>query len=249
MRHRSREKSQVPKLAELRRELAIANRILAREQVVDAYGHVSVRRPAAPARFLLSRSRSPELVVPGDIMEFGLDGEVVDQSDSRQPYLERFIHAAIYEARPDAASVVHSHSPAVVPFSVTGTPLRPLIHVAGGMGSTLPVWDIRGRFGDTDLLVANMEQGRDMVRALGGNAVVLMRGHGCSVAAASLKQAVITAVYLQLNATLQLKAMQLGEVTYLSEGEVRKTHELVDMPCVMIRVWDYLASRAECRGI
>lgn len=238
----------MPELAELRRELVIANRILAREQVVDAYGHVSVRCPATPTRFLLSRSCSPELVVPGDIMEFGLDGEAADKNDTRQPYLERFIHAAIYEARPDAASVVHNHSPAVVPFSVTRTPLRPLIHVAGGMGATLPVWDIRDRFGDTNLLVANMEQGRDMARALGGNTVVLMRGHGCSVAAASLKQAVIAAVYLQLNATLQLQAMQLGEVTYLSDGEVGKTRDLLDASGVMTRVWDYLASRAERRG-
>jgi ribulose-5-phosphate 4-epimerase/fuculose-1-phosphate aldolase len=236
-------------LNELRRDVAIANRILAREGVVDAYGHVSVRHPDDKSRFILSRSRSPELVSPDDLMEFGLDGEVIDKNDKRGPYLERFIHAAVYEARPEIVAVVHNHSPKVVPFSVTRTALRPLIHVAGAMGATIPVWDIHDKFGDTNLLVANMEQGRDMSRVLGKNTVVLMRGHGCTVAADTLRKAVITAVYVQVNATLQLEAMGLGDITFLTPGEVKHSGDLLNIPSVETRVWDYLASRCDRSGI
>lgn len=236
----------MPDLASLQRDIAIANRILAREEVVDAYGHVSVRHPRHRDRFLLSCSRSPELVTPDDIMEFGLDGAPADRADRRQPYLERFIHAAIYAARDDVAAVVHNHSPAVVPFSVTAVPLRPLIHVAGLMGVKIPVWDISEKFGGTNLLVSNMDHGRDLARALGTCSVVLMRGHGCSVAAADLKEVVIASVYLQLNATLQMSAMRLGNVKYLSEGEVARTAEINRMPSVKQRVWDYLVKRADC---
>jgi ribulose-5-phosphate 4-epimerase/fuculose-1-phosphate aldolase len=235
--------------SELRHDLAIANRILAREGVVDAYGHVSLRQPDASDRFLLSRSRSPELVAPGDIMEFGLDGEVTDKADSRGPYLERYIHAGIYAARPDVAAVVHNHSPAVVPFTVTATPMRPLIHVAGLMGADVPLWDIRDRFGDTNLLVANIDQGSDLALSLGAATTILMRGHGVTIAAASLKEAVITAVYVQLNAVLQMDAMRLGTVKYLSDGEVKLTREMTLLPNVTNRVWDYLTSRADLRGI
>ena len=234
---------------DLRHDVALANRILAREGVVDAYGHVSRRHPDRPDRFLLSCSRSPELVVPGDLMEFTLDGEVADRADQRKPYLERYIHAAIYAARPEVQSVVHNHSSAVLPFSVTGTPLRPLIHTAGLIGATVPTWDIRDRFGDTNMLVANIEQGRDLARALGPHTLVLMRGHGCTVAAGGLQEAVIAAVYAQLNATLQMNAAQLGEVKFLSDGEIRETGALVRVPAVLARVWEYLASRADRRNL
>lgn len=234
---------------DLRHDVALANRILAREGVVDAYGHVSLRHPDRPDRFLLSCSRSPELVVSADLMEFRLDGEAADPAEQRKPYLERYIHAAIYEARPEVNSVVHNHSSAVLPFSVTGTPLRPLIHTAGLIGATIPTWDIRDRFGDTNMLVANLEQGRDLARALGPHSLVLMRGHGCSVAAESLQEAVIAAVYAQLNATLQMNAAQLGEVKFLSEGEIRETGALIRVPNVLARVWEYLASRADRRNL
>ena len=234
---------------DLRHDVALANRILAREGVVDAYGHVSCRHPERRDRFLLSCSRSPELVVPSDLMEFKLDGEVADPADTRKPYLERYIHAAIYEARPEVVSVVHNHSSAVLPFSVTGTPLRPLIHTAGLIGATIPSWDIRDKFGDTNLLVANMEQGRDLARALGPNTIVLMRGHGCSVAADTLQEAVIASVYAQLNATLQMNAAQLGEVKFLTDGEIRETGALLKVPNVRARVWEYLASRADRRNL
>src|SRR3989449_2067842 len=158
------------------RNLVVANRILANEGVVDAYGHVSVRHPLHPERYLLSRSRSPELVERGDVMEFMLDGTPVG-GDTRPPYLERFIHGALYEARPEVQAVVHAHAEAVLPFTVSTTPLRPVVHMASFIGARIPGGDIRDSFGDTNLLVGDMAQGRDLARGLGSERVVLMRGH------------------------------------------------------------------------
>ena len=185
------------KLTTALREIVVANRILAREDVVDAFGHVSVRHPDNPGHYLMARSRSPELVTMDDIMEFTLQGDVVGDDD-RKPYAERHIHGGIYEARPGVHSVVHNHSQAVIPFSVTQTPLRPLMHVTGVMGSTVPVWDIEDRFGGTSLLVTDMAQARDLAAAMGDATVVLMRGHGCAIAAAGIRQAVLTAIYTQV---------------------------------------------------
>ena len=182
------------------RDLVIANRILAREDVVDAYGHVSVRHPTKPDHYLLSRSLSPEHVTKDDIIEFTLDGTPV--GDTRPPYLERFIHGAVYEARPEVRAVVHSHAEDTLPFSISRTtPLCCVAHVASDMGTKVPVWDIADKFGDaTNLLVINMAQGRDMARKLEDNTVVLMRGHGFSAAADSLLKVVRLCVYLPRNA-------------------------------------------------
>jgi HCOMODA/2-hydroxy-3-carboxy-muconic semialdehyde decarboxylase len=134
-------------LDELLRDLVVANRILANENVVDAYGHISVRHPDNPKRFFMSRSRSPELVERDDLIEFDERGEPVN--DQRPPYLERFIHAAIFEARPDVTAVVHAHAEDTLPFGLVATPLRPVIHSAAYIGGAIPVWDIRDKFGDT----------------------------------------------------------------------------------------------------
>ena len=190
-------------------ELVVANRILANEDVVDAYGHVSVRNPHDPTRFFLARSLAPELVEPGDIMEFDLQGNPLG-GDQRQPYLERFIHAAVYEARPDVMSVVHAHAEDVLPFGITAAPLRPVIHSGSFMGERVPVWDIRERFGDTNLLVTNMAQARDLANALEKNNVALMRGHGFVAAARSLIEVVRMSVYVPRNARVQLNAARLG---------------------------------------
>src|SRR5712692_698108 len=185
------------------RDLVIANRILARENVVDAYGHVSIRHPLHPERYLLSCSRSPELVGRSDILEFNFDGEPVD-TDPRPRYLERFIHGAIYEARPEIDAVVHSHADDVLPFSISTMPLRPVIHNASGMGLHVPVWDMRDAFGDTSLLVATLEHGRDMAKTLAGASVVLMRGHGFTAVGRTLLEAVGISVYLPKNARILL---------------------------------------------
>jgi HCOMODA/2-hydroxy-3-carboxy-muconic semialdehyde decarboxylase len=228
-------------------DLVVANRILAREAVVDAFGHVSIRHPDNPGRYFMSCSRSPALVGLEDLMEFTLDGTPIDRR-GRAMYTERHIHGALYEARPDVQAVIHNHSLAVIPFGVVpGVKMKPLLHVAGGMGGDIPVWDIRTAFGDaTDLLVANMDQGRDLARTHGGGAVTLMRGHGCAVSAAALKWATVIAIYTQANAEIQMAALRLGEPTYLSPGEIAATTRTVQSPLAIDRAWDYLRARAGC---
>jgi len=201
-------------------ELVIANRILAAEKVCDAFGHVSMRHPEDPGKFLLSRGRAPELIEASDIMQFTHDGAMA--AGSGKPYIERFIHGAIYEARPEVQSIVHSHSYSVVPFSVIGEKLRPIMHVCATIGADVPVWDPQTSFGDTDMLVSDIEQGRDLARALGSRTSVLMRGHGSTVAGGSLREAVYAAVHLEISAQLQLKAQAFGPVTFLSPGEIEK---------------------------
>lgn len=225
------------------RDLVVGNRILAAEGVVDTFGHLSVRHPGDPGRYLMSRSRAPGLVTLDDVMEFTLDGEALD-ARGRPAYAERFIHGAIFERRPDVNSVVHNHSHAVIPFTVTGAKLRPMIHVGAAIGSEIPVWDIRDNFGDTNLLVVDMDQGRDLARCLGDNRVVLMRGHGCAVAGANVQHSVMTAVYLQVAAGLQREAMAMGEVRYLSDEEVRLCSETFSGELSVNRAWEYLARKA-----
>lgn len=200
-------------------ELVTANRILAREGVVDGFGHVSIRHPEHPGRYVLSRARAPECIEIDDFIEFALDGTPIDLA-GRQPYAERHIHGAVYEARPDVQAVVHNHSPAVIPFGVTGTRLRPLLHMCASMGADVTVWDSQTSFGDTNLLVTNMAMARDLAAALGPRPVALMRGHGCVVAGTSLRDVVFNSVYLELNAELQWKASTLGPITFLSDGEI-----------------------------
>jgi len=231
------------------RELAVANRILAREGVVDAFGHVSIRHPQRPDRFLMSRSRSPELVTPDDLVEFALDGTPVDPR-GRTPYSERFIHGAIYERRADVGAVVHNHSHAVIPYGITPVKLRPVLHVGAAIGEEVPVWDIRNRFGDTDMLVVNMAQARDLAATLGANRVALMRGHGCAVAGSTLREVVFTAIYLQVNARLQTEAMNLSnEVEYLSPGELARAKDMLSQPVGLDRAWEYWSARADRSGI
>lgn len=223
-------------------ELVTANRILAREGVVDAFGHVSIRHPSFPDRYFLSRARAPECIEVEDLMQFALDGAPIDAA-GRKPYAERFIHGAVYEARPDVQAVVHNHSPTVVPFGITNTPLRPVMHMCTSMGTHVPLWDSRTAFGDTNLLVTNMEMARDLAAALGTHAVALMRGHGCVVAGRSLREVVFNSVYLELNARLQLKASTLGAITFLTDGEVEASLR-TRSSFTYERAWEYWCRRA-----
>ena len=229
-------------------ELVVANRILAHEDVVDAYGHISVRSPDNPRHFFIARSLAPELVERDDIVELGLDGQPV-REESRPLYLERFIHAAIYEARSDAQAVVHAHAEEILPFGIArATPLRPVIHSGSFIGANVPVWDIADRFGDTNLLVTNMEQGRDLAKCLAGNNVALMRGHGFASAARSIIEVVRMSVYLPRNARALLRAKQLGgEITYLRQGEIdaRNRGYSPHSPETW-RAWEYWAKKAGC---
>ena len=233
-------------------ELVIANRILAKEDVVDAYGHVSVRNPEAPERFFLAHSKSPALIEAADIVEHTLDGQAY-KPEKRALYLERFIHAAIYEARPEVMAVVHAHAEDVLPFTLVGTPLRPVIHSGAFIGAEVPVWDIAERFGDsTNLLVTNMDQGRDLAKRLAKNNVALMRGHGFAAAARSLIDVVRMSVYLPRNARVQHKAAQLGPFKPLSHGEINARAAgpgYKPQSPETQRAWQYWAHRAGCADL
>src|SRR3989441_6728061 len=231
-------------LDEALNELVIANRILANENVVDAYGHVSIRHPGNPERFFMAHMlAAPEMVEPTDIVEFGLDGEPV--SDARTPSIERFIHSAIYEARPEVQAVVHAHAEDILAFGITNVPLRPVIHSGSFIGTHVPVWDIADNFGDTNLLVSNTAHGRDLARRLDKNHVVLMRGHGFAAAAQSLIDVIRLSVYLPRNARVQLAAMQLGNFKPLSDGEVAaRFARYKPYSAQTWRAWQYWAKRA-----
>src|SRR5262249_33742975 len=228
------------------RDLVIANRILATEEVVDAYGHVSIRHPNNPNHFLIARSLAPDLVTADDIVELDLDGQPVG-NEKRTLYLERFVHAAIFEARPEVMAVVHAHAEDILPFGIAGaTRLRPVIHSGSFVGGEVPVWDIADNFGDTNLLVTNMEQGRDLAKSLGGNNVALMRGHGFAAAGRSLLEVGRVSIYLPGNAGAWLRAKQLGgRIKYLSQGEVdARNRGYSPYSTETWRAWEYWANKA-----
>lgn len=218
-------------------ELATANRILFQRGVVDGFGHVSVRHPHHPDRFLISRSIAPALVTADDVQELDLDGNPLAPG-TPPTYLEKYIHSEIYRARPDVGAVVHSHSPAILPFSVVSSvPLRPMCHMSGFLGSQTPVFEIRTVAGrGSDLLVRNRELGVALAKTLGSSAVVLMRGHGSTAVGRNLHQAVFRAVYTEVNARLQSEALRLGPVNYLTEEEAFATAASNDG--AIDRAWD-----------
>lgn len=201
-------------------DLVAANRILADLGVVDGFGHVSVRDEQNPGHFFMARSMAPALVTEADIMTFDLEGSALG-GDARTAYLERFIHSAIYKARPDVKSIVHSHSPSVIPFAATGVVLKPIYHMSSFLGSGVPVWDIHTAAGDTDMLVRSQKLGESLAATLAGNPVSLMRGHGSVTVGPNLHQAVFRAYYTEMNARLQGEALRLGPVTFLNAEEAR----------------------------
>jgi ribulose-5-phosphate 4-epimerase/fuculose-1-phosphate aldolase len=228
-------------------DLVIANRVLAQIGAVDAYGHVSVRHPTEEGRFLLSCSRSPELVEESDIMEFDLEGRVVG-ADNRPAYLERFIHAGVYAARPDVRAVVHGHARDLIPFTIADLVMRPVFLTSDEFGANVSVWDIRTRFGNnTDMLIVNMEQGADLAAALGAeDRVVLLRGHGFIAAGRSASHLIRVCRALLDNAAVQLEAGRYGKLNELTPGEIaarRITMGDDDSPGVM-RGFEYDATRA-----
>src|SRR5436309_9656207 len=220
-------------------DLVAANRILYDQGVVDGFGHVSGRHDNNPERFLLARSMAPGLVTAADIMEFDLDGNPIDPQ-GRTPYLERFIHSEIFKAQPEVAAVVHSHSPAVIPFGVVAEArLRPIYHMSSFLGSGVPVFEIRDAGGPaTDMLIRDSVLGAAVARKLGGSAVVLMRGHGNVVVGQSIEQVVFRAIYTEINAKLQAEALRLGqgEVSFLNAEEA--TNATATNNAVLGRAWE-----------
>ena len=227
-------------------DLVVANHILVNQGVLDGFGHISVRDPADPQRFFIARSMAPALVQADDILACDLDSNVIDER-GRKTYLERFIHGEIFKMRPDVNAVIHSHSPSVIPFGVTGARLRPICHMSGFLGATTPVFEIRHSAGEnSDLLVRSHALGKALAKVLGAHPVALMRGHGSVAVGSSIKQVVYRAIYTENNARLQAMSMPLGEISYLTDGEASATAEMNDQH--LDRPWqmwkrDALASR------
>ena len=209
-------------------DLVSANHILYHQGVLDGFGHVSIRDPRNPSRFLMSRALAPGLVTPADIIEFDFDGKPLDQQ-GREVYSERFIHAEIYRARSDIHAVVHSHSPTVIPFSVTQVPLRPVATTASFLHAGVPVFEIRDVAGMTNMLVRNGALGKALAAKLGAGPVVLLRGHGNAVVGPDVRRVVSRAIYTEVNSRLQLQALALGgPITYISPEEGTKMEQARD---------------------
>ncbi len=221
-------------------KLAIANRILYDQGVVDGFGHISVRHDKSPAHFLLSCNRAPGLVTAADILTYDLNGDLAVASTQRS-YLERFIHSEIYKARPDVVSVVHSHSPSVIPFGATGQRLRPIFHMSGFLGSGSALFEIRDSGGNTDLLIRNTGLGKALAESLAGHNCVLMRGHGSTTVAPSVELAVYRAIYAEVNAKLQIQASALGPINFLNEEEASLAAATTEGQ--VVRAWDLWRQR------
>jgi len=213
-----------PKLID---DLVYANRILYQQQVLDGFGHVSVRSDKNPDHFLMAHSMAPGLVTSKDIMEWDREGEAVD-ARGRNGYTERYIHAAIYRVRPDVKAIVHSHSPEVIPYSVTGVTLRPVFHNPAFLELGAPIFDSQKEFADTDMLIRDNKLGDALAKVLGNSGVALIRGHGFVAVAGSAQVVVYRAIYTQVNARVQAEAMKLGTVKFLTPGEAEKAQAVTE---------------------
>ena len=239
------EKTPVPNTLDQARELlARANRIIANEGVLDAFGHVSMRHPADPGRYLLSRSRAPELVQPDDIHEFTLDSAIVKPIEEHL-YGERVIHGEIYKSRPDVNAVCHHHAASILPFCISGMELKPVYHLGATQGAVVPFWDGRDDFGDTNLIVAKPEEGASLARALGPNWLVLMRRHGATVAGTTLEELIFRTIYTARNAALQIQAHALGHVSALNAAETELAGEYNLRPGPVARACEYWSVRLD----
>lgn len=237
-----------PIIAHALRDLVIANRILAREGVIDDFGHVSMRHPSNPAHYFLSRSRSPELVTLDDLVEFTLEGDPV-HPEHRCLYAERAIHGALYMERPDVNAVAHHHARAIIPFAVTDLALRPIFHMGAPIGLEVPKWDSQPEFGDTNMLVDDLDRGRSLAHAVGTGTCAILRGHGSVCAAASLPAVCYISIYLAESAKVLLETLPHGEPIYLTPGEIEQTAAMLLGPMPLARAWAYWRARAGFAGL
>jgi len=218
-------------------DLVVANRVLVSEGVLDAFGHVSIRHPGDAERYLLGRNLAPALVTAKDIVEYDLDSNPIDAPPGFAHFHERFIHGEIYRARPDVHSVVHSHSPNIIPFGVTGHPLRALYHMSSFLAPGVPVYEIRDVAGMSNMLISNGPLGKSLAETLGEKDVALMRGHGNVIVARTLPMAVFRAVYTEVNARLQVQATSLGgPINFLAPEEGEKAMQVLEN--IHVRAWD-----------
>ena len=235
----------VPKRApEAIQQVVMANRILGNEGILDALGHVSLRNPENASTFFQARSISPFEATPDDILEIDLDGDVVTKTTMR-PYGERIIHGAILKARPEMNAVFHGHFVAVIPFSVTNTPIRPITHVGSFLYQGVPIYDDYEPGGG--MLIRTREEGERIAKHLGQHRVHLLRGHGCDIVAEDLPRLVASAIYLRDNATIQWQSLLSGkEMTYLSPGEAKAAMEIgLFGPSPIDRMWSYWVARVK----
>jgi ribulose-5-phosphate 4-epimerase/fuculose-1-phosphate aldolase len=237
-------RSTVPtNLADPKRQLAQANRMLANEGVLDAFGHVSCRNPNDPNRFFLSRSLAPELMSPEDILEYDLSSEPVEPTKQAH-YSERVIHGEIYRMRPDVLAICHHHASAILPFCLAGLKLRVVTQLGACIGSSVtPVWDQRKDFGATNHLVITAEQARSLATCLGQHPIVLMKRHGATVVGGSLPELVFRSIYSCRDAELQLNAQQYGEVDSFTDEEIILASKFPD--ATLNRAWDYWQARLQ----
>ena len=230
-------------LFEARRELALANRIVANEGIIDAFGHVSMRHPDNPKRYFLSRSRAPELVTPEDFIEYDIESQPLRDPGVGQ-YSERVIHGEIYKARPEVNSVCHHHCPAFMPLLATGTDYMPIFHLGAVGGIRPPFWDQRDEFGDTNMLVVKPEEGASLARALGKHWMVLMMRHGVTVAGTSVRDCIFRSVFSARNAEYQVRAMTVGSnIATLSPGETKLAGQISAKTTGLTRSWEYWSMR------
>lgn len=220
----------------LRHDLVLAHRILIDQGVMEAFGHISVRHPEAPDRFLLPMAIPPSRIALDDILEFDMNAEPVEPTEAKL-FSERFIHAAIYRARPDVSAICHHHSPSIMPFCITGAPLRAVSQTGASMGSEVPFWDSRTEFGDTKLLVVTHQEADSLARALGTAWMVLMRRHGATVVGRNLHELVFRAVHYCRDADHQLRAAVLGQIQPLSAKECELAGQLRAEP--VERCWNH----------
>jgi HCOMODA/2-hydroxy-3-carboxy-muconic semialdehyde decarboxylase len=219
-------------------DLAAASRILAAQGVVDGFGHVSMRHPQAPDRYFMARSIAPALVTPDDIIEYDLDSNPCN-ANGRNSFLERFIHGEIYKARPELKSVVHSHSPSVIPFGLVGVPLRAMFHNAAFLAAGVPVFDIKEKFGATDMLVSNGVKGVALAAVMGKQDIAMMRAHGSVACGPTLQTAVFRAVYTEVNARIQHWTLALagGRPLAALDAEEGRLADVINQTAGM-RAWD-----------
>jgi HCOMODA/2-hydroxy-3-carboxy-muconic semialdehyde decarboxylase len=229
--------------SEVLADLAAAARILAAQGVVDGFGHVSMRHPSAPGRYLMARSIAPARVTPDDIIEYDLDSNPCN-ANGRGSFLERYIHGEIYRARPDIHSVVHSHSPSVIPFGLVSVPMQAMFHNAAFIAAGVPVFDIKEKFGATDMLVGNPAKGVALAGAMGKNDIVLMRAHGAVACGPTLQTAVFRAVYTEVNARIQHWTQALGRGAPMAalDGEEGRLADAVNQTAGL-RAWDLWRSQ------
>lgn len=220
--------------------LATANCILAREGVLDAFGHVSLRLPADPMRFYLARSLAPELVTEADILEFDLSSQPVAPCEVAL-YSERVIHGAIYQARPDVNAICHHHAPAVLPFCLTDLTLSVVTQLGATIGKHVPLWDQRTEFGATNHLVTRADEAQSLARCLGPHTIVLMKRHGATVVGTNLRELVFRSIYSVRDAELQLRALNYGPVDSFTEDEIDLAGKFPE--ATLARAWNYWHTR------